>query len=310
MIKFLLKRLVGSALVLLMSSFLTFALFYFAPGDPATVILMQRLGRLPTSAETTRLAAEYGFDRPPLVQYFDWTNRAIRGDFGYSIRSGVPVVEELRSRVTPTLLLAGGTTLFSVVIGIPLGFLAAVRERSVWDHLTRSFALLSVSIPDFWLAFLLILIFSIYLRWLPTHGLENAKNLILPIISLGVANAARLSRLTRSNLLDVKLQNYIRTARAKGLGEWLVWARHALPNIAIPLVTLVVNQFSAIVAGSVVIETLFALPGMGQFYVLSVRYNDIPVIQGTILLISAAFIVMNLLTDLAYALLDPRIRLE
>ena len=145
---------------------------------------------------------------------------------------------------------------------------------------------------------------------MPTHGLDGAKSLILPVISLGVANAARLSRLTRSNLLEVKFQDYMRTARAKGLPEWQVWWRHALPNIMIPLVTLTVNQLSEIVAGSVVIETLFAWPGMGQFYVLSVRYNDIPVIQATVLLIATTYILMNLLTDIAYVLLDPRIRLE
>lgn len=310
MVRFLLRRLVGSAIVLLLTSFFTFELIYLAPGDPASVILMQRLGRLPTAAETTRLAAQYGLDRPPLIQYFDWTSKAVRGNFGNSIRSGTPVLEELRSRLLPTLLLAGATTLFALAIGVPLGFVAAVREHSVWDHLTRSIDLLGVSIPDFWLAFLLILVFSVVLRWLPTHGFDSAKSLILPVLSLGVANAARVSRLTRSNLLSVKFQLYLQTARAKGLGEWLVWAKHALPNITIPLLTLSVSQFSAIVAGSVVIETLFALPGIGQFYVLSVRYNDIPVIQATILLISAAFIGMNLLTDLAYALLDPRVRVR
>ena len=310
MVRFLLKRLLGSVLVLMLTSFLTFELIYLAPGDPATVILMQRLGRLPNPEEVARIEAEYGLDRSPLRQYVNWTSQAIRGNFGYSMRSSRPVVQELRTRLSPTLLLAGATTLFTLLIGVPIGFLAAIRENSVWDHLTRSFALLGVSIPDFWLAFLLILVFSIGLRWLPTHGLDGAKSLILPVISLGVANAARLSRLTRSYLLEVKFQDYIRTARAKGLQEWQIWWRHALPNIMIPLLTLTVNQFSEIAAGSVVIETLFALPGIGQFYVVSVRYNDIPVIQATVLLISTTFILMNLLTDIAYVLLDPRIRLE
>jgi len=308
MIKFLLRRFLGGLGVLLMTSFLSFTLIYLAPGEPAQVILVQRLGRIPTTAETNRLAAEYGFDRPPLIQYLDWTSHALRGDFGNSLRSGAPVLEELRPRIIPTLLLAGATTLFTILFGIPIGLLAVLQEKGFGDKFSRFFSLVGVSIPDFWLAFVLILIFSVYLRWLPTHGLENPQDLILPVISLGVANVARLSRLVRSQLLDAKYQDYLRTARAKGLPEWLVWFRHALPNGLIPLVTLAVNQFSAIVSGSVVIETLFALPGIGQFYVTAVRYNDIPVIQATVLLISTAFIVINLFTDLAYKLIDPRLR--
>lgn len=308
MIKFLLRRFLGGLGVLLMTSFLSFTLIYLAPGEPAEVILVQRLGRIPTTAETNRLAAEYGFDRPPLIQYLDWTSHALRGDFGNSLRSGAPVLEELRPRIIPTLLLAGATTLFTILFGIPIGLLAVLQEKGFGDKFSRFFSLVGVSIPDFWLAFVLILIFSVYLRWLPTHGLENPQDLILPVISLGVANVARLSRLVRSQLLDAKYQDYLRTARAKGLPEWLVWFRHALPNGLIPLITLAVNQFSAIVSGSVVIETLFALPGIGQFYVTAVRYNDIPVIQATVLLISAAFIVINLFTDLAYKLIDPRLR--
>jgi len=308
MIKFLLRRFLGGLGVLLMTSFLSFTLIYLAPGEPAEVILVQRLGRIPTTAETNRLAAEYGFDRPPLIQYLDWTSHALRGDFGNSLRSGAPVLEELRPRIIPTLLLAGATTLFTILFGIPIGLLAVLQEKGFGDKFSRFFSLVGVSIPDFWLAFVLILIFSVYLRWLPTHGLENPQDLILPVISLGVANVARLSRLVRSQLLDTKYQDYLRTARAKGLPEWLVWFRHALPNGLIPLVTLAVNQFSAIVSGSVVIETLFALPGIGQFYVTAVRYNDIPVIQATVLLISTTFIVINLFTDLAYKLIDPRLR--
>lgn len=308
MIKFLSRRLLGGLGVLLLTSLLSFTLIYLAPGEPAEVILTQRLGRIPTKAETSRLAAEYGFDRSPVIQYLDWTSHALRGDFGTSLRSGEPVMVELRSRMMPTLLLAGMTTIFTVVVGIPLGLWAAVQERGAGDRFSRFFSLVGVSVPDFWLAFLLILVFSIYLRWLPTHGLSKPQDLILPVVSLGIGNVARLSRLARSQLLDTKHQDYLRTARAKGLPEWRVWLGHALPNGLIPLITLAVSQFSAIVSGSVVIETLFALPGIGQFYVLAVRYNDIPVIQATVLLISAAFILINLLTDLAYGFLDPRLR--
>lgn len=308
MAKFLMRRLLGGLGVLLLVSMLSFTLIYLAPGEPAAVILTQRLGRIPTQAETSRLAAAYGLDRPPVIQYLDWTSHALRGDFGVSLRSGEPVITELQTRTMPTLLLAGATTLFTLVISIPLGLWAAVQEQGLGDRVSRFFSLVGVSVPDFWLAFGLILIFSIYLRWLPTHGFEKPQDLILPVVSLGVANIARLSRLARSQLLGAKHQDYLRTARAKGLPEWRVWVFHALPNGAIPLVTLVVSQFSAIVSGSVVMETLFALPGLGQFYVLAVRYNDIPVIQATVLLISAAFIFINFLTDIAYGFLDPRLR--
>lgn len=308
MIKFLGRRLLGGLGVLLLTSILSFTLIYLAPGEPAQVILARRLGRIPTQAETSRLAAEYGFDRPPVIQYLDWTSHALRGDFGISLRSGEPVIQEINSRLMPTLLLASGTTLLTLVVGIPLGLWAAVQEQGIGDRVSRFFSLVGVAVPDFWLAFLLILIFAVYLRWLPTHGLSKPQDLILPVVSLGIANVARFSRLARSQLLDAKHQDYMQTARAKGLPEWRVWLGHALPNGAIPLLTLVVSQFSAIVSGSVVIETLFALPGIGQFYVLAVRYNDIPVIQATVLLISAAFIFINLLTDLAYGFLDPRLR--
>jgi peptide/nickel transport system permease protein len=308
--RFLIKRTIGAILVLLLTSFFTFELLYLAPGDPAAVIALQKLGRIPDANETARFAAEYGLDRPIIFQYVDWLKGVVQGDFGNSIQTGKPVVQELQTRFLPTFTLASATALFTLMIGIPIGFLTAIRSDSFWDHFSRIFGLIGVSIPDFWLAFLLILFFSVQLRWLPTHGWDSPVNLIMPALSLGVANAARLSRLTRSCLLEVKFQDYLRTARARGVSEGWVWVRHALPNVALPLVTLMVNQFSAIVAGSVVIETLFALPGMGQFYVVAVRYNDIPVIQATILLISFSFVLINLLTDIAYALLDHRIRLE
>jgi peptide/nickel transport system permease protein len=310
MLRFIAKRTIGACIVMLLTTLFTFELIYFAPGDPAQVILLQRLGRIPDEAQTTRLAQEYGLDRPPLIQYLDWAGRAIQGDLGYSIQTGKPVTLELSSRLLPTFLLAFTTTLFAITLGVPIGFLATIKPHSVWSYLTRTLGLISVSIPDFWLAFLLILVFAVTLRWLPTHGLDSPLHLILPSLSLGSAHVAKVSRLTQSSLMEVQFQNYMRTARAKGLKEWLVWGRHALPNVVIPLLTLTVNQFSAIISGSVVIETLFALPGIGQFYVLAVRYNDIPIIQGTILLISLCFILMNLLSDIAYALIDPRIRLE
>lgn len=310
MVRFLLKRLVGSIAVLVATSLLAFFLIYLAPGDPAVVIVRSRIGRLPTAQEAAIVRSEYGLDRPPLLQYFTWASRAVRGDFGYSIRTGTPVVKEIGSRLAPTLLLAGVTTLFSVGVGIPTGLIAAQKFNSFWDHLSRTVTLLSVSIPDFWLAFLLILVFSIYLGWLPTYGMRGVEHLILPVLSLGFAHAARLSRLTRSTLLQVQHQNYMQTARAKGLSERAVWVRHALPNTLLPLLTLVANQLGSIVAGSVIIETLFSWPGIGNYYIISVKFRDLPAIQGMVLVFAFVFVLINLITDIAYALIDPRIRLE
>lgn len=310
MIRFLLKRLAGSVAVLVAISLLTYFLIYLAPGDPAVVIVRSRMGRLPTQEEVALVRSEYGLDQPLFLQYIAWAGRAVRGDLGYSIRTGKPVVKEISIRFGPTLLLAGVTTLFALSVGIPTGLIAAQKFNSLWDHLSRTATLLSVSIPDFWLAFLLILVFSIYLGWLPTYGFRGVEYLILPVISLGLAHAARLSRLTRSTLLQVQHQNYLQTARAKGLSERAVWVRHALPNIKIPLLTLAANQFSSIVASSVIVETLFSWPGIGNYYIVSVKFRDLPAIQAMVLLFAFVFVSVNIMTDIAYTLIDPRIRLD
>lgn len=265
MFQFLLKRLLGSAAVLVATSMLVFFLLYLAPGDPAVMILRSRIGRLPTEQEAATISSDYGLARPPILQYFSWASHAVRGDLGYSFRTGTPVIEEIGSRLAPTLMLAGVTTLFSAIVGIPAGLISAQNCNSFWDNFSRTLSLISVSIPDFWLAFLLILVFSIHLGWLPTYGMRGVKYLILPVLSLGLANAARLERLTRSSLLQVRHENYLQTARAKGLSERAVWVRHALPNIAVPLLTMVTNQFSHIIAGAVIVETLFSWPGIGNY---------------------------------------------
>ncbi|MBD2182484.1 ABC transporter permease [Planktothrix sp. FACHB-1355] len=310
MFQFLVKRLVGSAAVLVATSVLVFFLTYLAPGDPAVMIVRSRIGRLPTEQEAAVVRSEYGLDKSPWQQYFTWASHAIGGDFGYSFRTGKPAIAEIGSRLAPTLLLAGATTLFSAIVGIPSGLISAQKRNSWWDNFSRTLSLLSVSIPDFWLAFLLILVFSIYLGWLPTYGMRGAEYLILPVLSLGLANAARLERLTRSTLLQVQHENYLQTARAKGLSEGAVWIRHALPNIAVPLLTVVANQFSHIVAGSVIVETLFSWPGIGNYYIISIKFRDIPVIQAMVLLFAFVMVVVNAIADIAYALIDPRIRLE
>lgn len=310
MVRFLLKRLAGSVAVLVAASLLAHFLIYLAPGDPAVVILRSRIGRLPTPEEVAQVRSEYGLEQPPLLQYATWAGRAVRGDLGYSIRTDTPVFKEISTRIGPTILLAVTTTLFTIVVGIPTGLIAAQKFNSFWDRMSRLVALLSVSIPNFWLAFLLILVFSINLGWLPTYGLRGVEYLILPVVSLGLAHAARLSRLTRSTLLQVRQQNYLQTARAKGLSERAVWLWHALPNVAVPLLTMVADQFSHIVAGSVIVETLFSLPGIGNYFVTAVKFRDLPVIQALVLLFAFVFVLINTITDIAYTLIDRRIRLE
>ncbi len=310
MAAFLIKRLGGALAVLLATSLLAYLFIFLAPGDPATVIVAQRIGRLPTAAEVELTRAEFGLDQPLYAQYAAWLGHAMRGDFGLSMRTGLPVLNEIASRARATLLLSFAATVFAALIGIPSGFLSGLRPNTAWDHLARLAALVSVSIPNFWLAFLLILLFSIYLKWLPTHGMRGPQYLVLPVVCLGLANAARISRLTRSCLLEVRHQDYIRTAHAKGLSHRSVWVRHALPNVLVPLITLLTSQFGALVAGSVIIETLFAWPGIGNYYVTAVRFRDVPVIQAAVVLFGVVFVLTNLCADMLCALSDPRIRLE
>lgn len=310
MVKFVLQRFTGCVGVLLAISLLAHVLIYLAPGDPAVIILAQRIGQLPNPEQVDQLRKEYGLDGPPIMQYFSWLGQAIQGNFGYSIRTGNPVLEEIQLRLGPTLLLAGVTTSLAVILGLPIGFLAAWRKNSFWDHVTRTIALLGVSIPNFWLAFLLILVFSITLRWLPTHGIGEIKHLILPVVCLGLADMSRLSRLVRSGFIEIQHEEYLLAARAKGLHRHTAWLRHGIPNIAVPLITVIATQFSYIVAGSVIIETLFAWPGIGNLYITSVNYRDIPVIQTMLLSFGAVFVVLNFVADLAYVAIDPRIRLK
>jgi ABC-type dipeptide/oligopeptide/nickel transport system permease component len=307
-IRFIARRLVAAALILLATSFLTFVLTYLAPGDPATLIVARRTGRLPTPAEIASVRAAYGLDQPLVVQYGRWLGDVTRGDWGRSLRTSAPVVEELGRRSGATLLLAGVTTLLSLAVGIPAGFLAAMRERSWWDHLSRLAALVFVSIPNFWLAFLLILVFSVELGWLPSFGMRGPASIILPVLSLGLTNAAYLSRLTHGVLSDARAQDYMRTARAKGLGERGVWLGHALPNVAVPLITLAALQFGGVAAGTAVIETVFAWPGVGSYFVAAVGFRDVPAIQATVLWFAGVYVLLNLVADVLYSIVDPRLR--
>ncbi len=302
------QRLASALAILLLVSAGSFALVYLAPGDPALVIATQRIGRLPQPEEIAAVQAEFGLDQPTLVQYLRWVGQVLRGDLGYSIRTGEPIAATLARLVIPTLALAGATLLFTLIVGLPLGMLAALRAGGWLDQLIRLAALVGVALPNFWLAFLLVLLFAITLGWLPSFGLRGPASFVLPVLTLGLANVARISQLTRSLILEERLQPYLQTARAKGLPGQMIWWGHALPNVALPLITLCLLQISSIATGAVIVESIFAWPGVGRYFMEAVEARDLPVIQAMALFFAVVFIGTSLLAELAYALCDPRTR--
>jgi len=308
MLQYLLQRVLHSLLLLLGVSLLVYLLIYLAPADPAQIIAAQRVGGTPNAEQIAWVRAEYRLDRPLWVQYGGWLQQILQGDLGYSIRTGDPIGQELGKHFHLSLGLGSVTMLFVLLIAIPAGLLAVHHNNRGWDQFMRFSTLIFVSLPDFWLGFLLILLFAVYLGWLPAFGAKSWQHFLLPIITLGVGHAARLSRLLRSLLLEELQHDYLRTARAKGLPTAVQLWRHLLPNIAVPFVTLVVQQFGLLISGTIIIEMLFTLPGLGSYYAQAVTYRDIPVIQATVLLFASLILVLNLLVDLSYPFFDPRIR--
>jgi peptide/nickel transport system permease protein len=310
MIRFFLRRTLWSLAVLLLVTFMSYTLIFIAPGDPAAILIGKQTGQFPTPEQLALFRAEYGFDKPLLVQYGNWLKQAIQGNLGESIRTGNLVISELSDRFGNTLLLVSVTMLVAIIFGIPSGLLAAWFKNSFLDRVIHALSMLAVAVPDFWLAFLLILFFSIDHRWLPSHGMGSVKNLILPVTCLGLANIARLNRLTRSGLMSIEREKYLLSARAKGLARRTAWIRHGFPNIAIPIVTLFFTLFSGAIAGTIIIENVFAWPGIGTYFVEAVKYRDLPVIQALVALYGAVFILGNILADITYVIIDPRIRLD
>lgn len=310
MARYLLQRLLNSIFLLIGLSFLVYLLIYLAPADPAQIIAAQRVGGTPNADQIAWVRAEYGLDRPIWLQYGHWLQRTAAGDLGYSIRTDKAIAQELAKHLRLSAALGGVTMLFVLLLAVPAGILAAHQATRSWDHLLRFNALVFVSVPDFWLGFLLILLFAVHLGWLPSFGAKSWQHFLLPIVTLGLSHAARLSRLLRSLLLDQLQSDYLRTARAKGLRPLGVLWRHLLPNIAVPFVTVAVQQLGMLVSGTIIIETLFSLPGLGHYYAQAVAYRDIPVIQATVLTFAGTILLLNLLVDLSYTLFDPRIRYQ
>ena len=290
-------------------SVLAFVLSNLAPGDPATVIA-HRLSDVPPSEEQiASIRREYHLDDPMPVRYARWLGGAARGDLGRSYRTKEPVFNELAAHFPATLQLACVALVIALVIALPLGVLAAVRRGSWLDHGARVGALLGASLPSYWLGYLLILIFALGTGWLPVAGREGAGAAVLPALTLGLGTAATLARLTRSSLLEVLGEDFIRTARAKGLSEWAVVWRHALRGALIPVLTVTGIAFGHLLGGAVIVESIFAWPGIGNLLVNSIYDRDYPMIQGFVLFMGTVFTLLSLVADLSYLWIDPRIRL-
>jgi len=291
-------------------SFLAFGIGSLAPGDAAPAMYIQLYGQpAPNQTALDELRAEYGLDDPFWVRYGRWLGGAVQGDLGHSFASGRPVAEELTSHIGITLQIAVGGLLVAIVVAMPLGMLAAAYPNTLFDLLTRLVALTGNAMPAYWLAYILILVFAVKLQWFPVAGTGSLKHLVLPAVALGLGGSASLSRLLRSSMLEQLNQDYIRTARAKGVRERLIIWRHALRNALIPLVTIIGNFFGFLLAGAVVVETVFALPGIGRLILDAISFRDYPLIQGFVLFTGTVFVLINLLVDMSYLVIDPRVRL-
>lgn len=310
MSRYAVRRLASIVLALLGVSVLTFALGVLAPGDPAEVVLSRSLGQPPTDEQLAVKRHELGIDRPLPVQYVDWLGGAIQGDFGHSWLRGVRVQDAMVERIPRTVILAISAAVLSLVIGIPVGVVAATRRNSILDHVSRAGALFGASVPSFFTAYLLIYLFAVRFRAVPVFGFGSAAHLVLPAVTLALGPAAVLARFTRSTVLEVLGEDYVRTAAAKGARGTAVLFRHALRNAMIPVVTIVGLSVGHLLGGSLIVEWVFAWPGMGDLAVSAIQDRDYPLVQGFVLFAATVYLVVNLLVDLSYVYLDPRVRLE
>jgi peptide/nickel transport system permease protein len=305
-LNYLIKRLFSAVFVLLGITTLVFLLIHLVPGDPIEVML----GETARPADREALRHALGLDLPILQQWWQYLTGIAHFDLGASLHSKRAVSQLLIERIPATAVLSIVSMLIAVVIALPLGILAAVYKDSIWDRLSMMTAMLGVSIPNFVMGPLLILIFSLWLGWFPVSGKEGFSSLILPAFTLGTALAAILSRMVRASMLEVIQEDYIRAARARGLSEVRVLGIHALRNAALPVITILGMQFGALLAGAVITETIFAWPGIGQLMIESIQKRDYPVVQACVLLISFTYVLVNLLTDFLYTSLDPRVKLD
>mgnify|MGYP001174061223 FL=1 len=291
-------RSLQSLVLLWLVTVVVFGLLHLTPGDPASLIL----GEQATPEQIRDLRRALGLDEPLVTQYARFLGHAVQGDFGVSIRAQRPTLDVVLERLPATLLLTAGAFTFALCVGMPIGVVSAVKRLSIWDHGSMALALMGQSMPVFWLGLMLIIVFSVHLRWLPVSGAGTAQHLVLPAVTLGTFLIGLIIRLTRSSMLDVLGQDYVRTARAKGLAEWSVIVRHALRNAMIPVVTLLG------LGGAVITETVFAWPGVGMVTVTAIHQRDYPVVQCAVFISAVLVVSINWAVDVLYHFLDPRIR--
>ncbi len=302
--QYIIRRLLIMIPVLLGVSLIIFTMVRVIPGDPAIILA----GPHANKEQVDQIRAQLGLDRHPVIQYFSFLGNLFQGDLGRSTRTGLPVTKEIMARFPNTVVLALTAIILASLVGVLTGIIAGVKQNSIFDHISMMIALFGLSMPVFWLGLMLMLLFSIQLGWLPSVGAESWKHLILPAITLGANSTAIIARMTRSSMLEVIRLDYIRTARAKGLTEKMVIWRHALKNALIPVVTVIGLQTGTLLGGAVLTEIVFAWPGIGRLLVEAILSRDYPVVQGVVLLVASLFILINLIVDLLYSYLDPRIR--
>jgi ABC-type dipeptide/oligopeptide/nickel transport system permease component len=304
MLGFFVRRSAQSLLLVWLVTVVVFLLLHLTPGDPASVML----GENATPDQVAALRRELGLDRPLVLQYAGFLARAVQGDLGTSIRAQRPALDVVLERLPATLLLTAGAFGFAVTVGMPVGVLSAVKRLSFWDHGSMGLALLGQSMPGFWLGLVLITVFAVHLRWLPASGMDGPTHVVLPAITLGMFLIGLIIRLTRSSMLDVLGQDYVRTARAKGLAERAVVMQHALKNALIPVVTLLGLQLGVLLGGAVITETVFAWPGVGLATVTAIHQRDYPVVQCAVLVSAVIVVSINWAVDVLYHYIDPRVR--
>lgn len=306
MLRFILHRLLFMIPVVIGISFIVFTILSLNPADPAAMIL----GTEATPERVQELREEMGLDDSFIIQYLRWGGNILKGDFGTSWRTNYPVSTEFMIRIPVTMKLALGATLLFVLIGVPLGIISAVKQYSIIDNLSIATSLLLTSVPGFWLGLLLMLLFSLHLGWFPTSGIGSLQHYVLPCITAATTLLASLIRMTRSSMLEVIRQDYVRTAKAKGAKNFTVIMKHAFRNALLPVITVIGLNFGILMGGAILTETVFAMPGLGTLLVTSVRNIDIPTVMAIILFISVAIGLVNLLVDVVYAFVDPRVKAQ
>ncbi|MDR3073566.1 MAG: ABC transporter permease [Deltaproteobacteria bacterium] len=307
MLRFAIRRIIHLVPTILGMMFILFTMLYFTPGDPAVIAL----GDEATPESVQAFHEEHGLDKPFLAQFGNYVWKVFtRGDLGYSYSMKSEVSREVFPRVPTTMKLAFAAVLISTIFGIPLGIICAIRQYSLIDTVATLVTLFGISTPTFWTGMLFILAFSVHLGWLPSMGFDTLSEMVLPILTLSGTSMAIIARMTRSSMLEVIKADYIRTARSKGQKESVIIFRHALPNALIPIMTIIGIQFGGLLAGSIVTEAIFSISGIGRLMIEAIKVRDYPIIQGGVLFISIAFSLVNLVVDLLYALVDPRIRIK